>query len=393
MEKYLLLLMVAFGLFSCNKKVNKPYGMNDFAGPTGLVEAKMLQEIPGGAIIRYKAPGDEDLMYIKIRYRLDSGQTVEQPVSIYTNTTDIRGFGDEEIKEISLIAVDRYENEGKASVVQIKPGKPSYLKVHETITTKPALGGLIVSLQNESRESMTIDVMTTDNTSGWYTAHTQSSHQENIQFSVRGFDSIPRSFRIKVRDEWGNTSKAKEVMLTPLYEKELDRRKFREIILPTDLRVDAYDQQMKNLWNGQTEWGSLNMCHSRNFDNFPQWFTFDLGVKTKLTHYKYWQRLELNTIYKHGSVESWEIWGCAETPKPDGSWEGWLKLLDCKSVKPSGRPVGKPAEEDIEYAKRGEEFEFPEDIPPVRYIRFKVLSTFSGRKIIHIQQLQFWGKE
>lgn len=136
MDKHLLISLFCILLVSCNKKVDKPYGMNDFAGPKGLVTAKMLQEIPGGAIIQYQAPEDEDLMYIKIRYQLDSGQTVEQPASIYTNTTIVRGLGDEKIKEISLIAVDRYENEGKASVIQIKPGKLSYPKV-ETIKIKP----------------------------------------------------------------------------------------------------------------------------------------------------------------------------------------------------------------------------------------------------------------
>ncbi|MCS2743658.1 DUF5000 domain-containing lipoprotein [Bacteroides thetaiotaomicron] len=43
------------------------------------------------------------------------------------------------------------------------------------------------------------------------------------------------------------------------------------------------------------------------------------------------------------------------------------------------------------YASKGEEFEFPADIPPVRYIRFKILSTHDGAGLVVMQQLWFYG--
>ena len=49
------------------------------------------------------------------------------------------------------------------------------------------------------------------------------------------------------------------------------------------------------------------------------------------------------------------------------------------------------SEEDITYASKGEEFEFPADIPPVRYIRFKILSTHDGAGLVVMQQLWFYG--
>ena len=52
---------------------------------------------------------------------------------------------------------------------------------------------------------------------------------------------------------------------------------------------------------------------------------------------------------------------------------------------------GSNSEEDITYASKGEEFEFPADIPPVRYIRFKILSTHDGAGLVVMQQLWFYG--
>src|SRR3546814_4699641 len=43
----------------------------------------------------------------------------------------------------------------------------------------------------------------------------------------------------------------------------------------------------------------------------------------------------------------WEVWGSNE-PAEDGSYEGWFKLADCESYKPSGAPVGELTAEDIE---------------------------------------------
>jgi hypothetical protein len=66
--------------------------------------------------------------------------------------------------------------------------------------------------------------------------------------------------------------------------------------------------------------------------------------------------------------------------------------MTCESIKPSGLPVGTVSVEDIEYARRGEEYIFPRDTPVVRYIRFKVLSTHADRGLWHLQQLWFWGQ-
>jgi hypothetical protein len=73
--------------------------------------------------------------------------------------------------------------------------------------------------------------------------------------------------------------------------------------------------------------------------------------------------------------------------------EQWIHLVDCDSYRPSGLDASQEATaEDYAYATAGEEFEFPEDAPPVRYIRFRVRRTWGGSNAMHIAELRFWGE-
>jgi hypothetical protein len=150
---------------------------------------------------------------------------------------------------------------------------------------------------------------------------------------------------------------------------------------------------MENLWNGNISPNAWSMIHSsENNTIWPIWYTFDMGVVANLSRFKYWQRLDDAYIYSHGNMETWEMWGRSDEPNNSGSWDGWILLQSCRSIKPSGLPLGVKSAEDVEYAQKGEEYEFPVGLPPVRYIRVKVLSTFSGNKFIHTQQMWFWGQ-
>ena len=91
-------------------------------------------------------------------------------------------------------------------------------------------------------------------------------------------------------------------------------------------------------------------------------------------------------------MKQWEVWGRNDAPSQDGSWEGWTKLMDCQSVKPSGLPVGQLSEEDRTRVAEGETFLFPKGVPEVRYIRFKVndvWNTAEGR-FLTFTELTFW---
>ena len=82
-------------------------------------------------------------------------------------------------------------------------------------------------------------------------AETFYSAREEIVYSVRGYDAVPRRFGIFLQDKYGNETDTLFTELTPIYERELDKTKFREMYLQNDSRVDSYDGKMEYVWNGR----------------------------------------------------------------------------------------------------------------------------------------------
>lgn len=182
-------------------------------------------------------------------------------------------------------------------------------------------------------------------------------------------------------------------------ERELDKSKFAEVKLDGDFAVDAWGRSMSLMWDGNHTYDDdWTINHGDGFENFPVWFTFDLGVVANLTRYTFWQRnIEPNEAkdysYDGSNFKKWEVWGRADKPSQDGSWDGWIKLADCEIKKPSGSELGILTDEDIQAAKDGHAFEFSTELPAVRYIRFKLLETFDGTKNCYVKEVTFYGVE
>lgn len=54
-------------------ETHKPYGDGSGHAP-GTVQVTSYEQIPGGVTLKFIAPTDEDLLYIKIKYTLDNGK-------------------------------------------------------------------------------------------------------------------------------------------------------------------------------------------------------------------------------------------------------------------------------------------------------------------------------
>ena len=389
----LLGLIMIVSLMSCKEDdLHVPYGPNDNV-PPGKVEILSYTPLAGGAEINFRGPADEDLMYVVAKYTLASGQEMESRASAYSSKLVVEGFGDTEPKEITFYAVDRMENAGETTTYTIQPLTPSYIEAYNTLETSVTFGGIFVSMENPSGNDLVIDVVTPDSLNQWNTAYTQYTSAKDISFAVRGYENKERTFGVTVRDRWDNQTDTVFTTVVPWEEYELDKSKFQEVILDNDIAMNAWGHWLGKIWNDSHNWGDeWDMAHSPNFESYPVWFTFDLGVTANLSRYMYWQRLGDNYLYQHGNMKEWEVWGRADKPTQDGSWDGWTKLLSCESYKPSGLPAGQFSTEDKEYATAGEEFMFPTDAPAVRYIRFKVLSTFAGANFIHLMEVTFYGK-
>src|SRR3546814_451562 len=145
---------------------------------------------------------------------------------------------------------------------------------------------------------------------------------------------------------------------------------------------------MENLWDAGEDHYQTSYA-----GGVPTWFTFDLKVTAKLSRFLYQQRTNSVSVrWGNANPRYFEVWGTADTPNPDGSWDGWTKLLDLESVKPSGLPLGQYNDEDWSLTLKGEEFNFHLDEEPVRYIRIKVNENWGLDTGVQITECTFRGK-
>lgn len=369
--------------------IRHSYGDDDGRAP-GKVEIISSESIPGGVVINYKNPADEDLMYIKACYTLASGREMEVRVSAYDNKVTLEGFNDTEEKEVKFYSIDRHENTGEPVSYRFVPGISPLRTAFETVNIEVAFGGATVTLENEKKGNLIVDVLSKDSLNQWYSVQTEYTSAGNIKIPLRGFKPEQRIFGVCLRDRWDNITDTVFQTLIPLEEYRLDKRKFKEVVLPNDEPMGGWGWTMNFMWDDITS--GNNMCHTNPFNSFPVSFTFDLGTTTKLSRFMYWSR-QPDYWYSHGNMKEWEIYGCADKPAEDGSWEGWTLLRKCESVKPSGLPNGQQTTEDIEHATRGEEFEFDVNLPAVRYIRIKALKSFDGTNMVHLAEVTFYGQK
>lgn len=193
---------------------------------------------------------------------------------------------------------------------------------------------------------------------------------------------------------------------------------YRTLYLPTPTAIDTFytayqpvpiqrvmDKSLFLKWNPTgipyTEY-SATYTISKLWDNstaswymtsttpFPYSFTFDLGQTKKLTGFKQWQRLTITVLYRNQNVKKFELWGSA-TPNVTNSFDGWVKLGDFESVKPSGLAIGTESADDIAYATEGESFKVDPNAPPVRYIRYVVNECYGGlQTIMSLSEMTFF---
>lgn len=377
-------------LVSCKADNISPIAQDDSApDPVSDVE---VENLPGGAKITYNLPESKSLRYVKAVFDIGDGNRREVKSSYYDNSLTVEGFPDTREYEGQLYAVSRGEKESEPVSVTIQPLTPPVIEVFQTITIQETFGGVRVNFENEAEAEISLTVLTADSLGDLVEAEKYYSESRMGTFAARGFATQEREFAVFVEDRWHNRSDTVHAELIPLFEEELDKVNFREVNLPTD----TYEQHccgdgMTDLWDEVWDVGG-NTLHTKPNTGFPQWFTFDLGVKAQLSRFKFYHRAGgTDGAYYAGDPKIFEIWG-SNDPEQDGSWGSWTRLGTFESVKPSGE--GTPTDEDIQYAVvDGEDFDFPdpEEAPAVRYLRFKTIENWGGVTYIYLSELTFWG--
>ncbi len=364
--------------------------------PPGPLKDVTWTPTPGGAEISYEYPTDSDLLYANASLTKKDGTVLDFKASLYTNILNIEGLGDTDTYTVKLEAVDRSENRSEPVYIDITPDTPPVMKAIETIDVVADFGGITVSFENETRANLVFEVYTANEDNVMENVETFYTELASGSFSVRGFDAVEREFQIRVRDTFGNWSDTWSGKFTPIYEKELDKSLWQEYILPGDADCNSWSCKMEYIWDGRisADADGQTGCHTgSDGGSEPKYFTFDLGVKAKLSRFTLWPLQDDKHYFNDVSPRQYEIWGCADTPPADGSWDNWVRLIEYEVIKPSGYPVGNLSEDDRIAGQNGDSANFPADAPAVRYIRFKSIKNWVGNSNVTFTEITLWGDD
>lgn len=386
---YLVLLNLAI-LISCKKSPVTPLS-NDNVAP-GKVEIVSVTPLHGGFEVEFKQPKDNDLLYIKAEYDLAGGAKGEAQVSYFDNIIQVMGFGDTAERTAKIYAIDRSGNMSVPVEIKAVPLTPPIKMIQDSLGITADFGGARFSWINRTKAPISIEIFAEDSITHKLTkVNTVYTSQLVSRYSIRNMQSIPTYFAAVVRDRWDNVSDTIRPLggkLTPLFEQKLDKTKMRKIVLPSDTKWDAWGMLYESLYDENF----LTFAHTQGDHPFPQIFTIDLGVKTKLSRFRVYQRLE-GWQYRHGNPKKYDVYGAAVMPANPDDLTQWQKLRDvCISVKPSGDGTQVTDEDNI-HAINGDEFDFDQTTNPseIRYFRFVVWENWDGAGYVDFYELTWWG--
>ncbi len=401
-KNYGLIMLVFCCLIGCTELEHAPDGKTN--GIAKLVTDIQVENTNGGAIISYNAPDDVNLAYVLGTVVLNNGQERIVASSTHSNEIVIKGIGDMAEYDVKLYSVNYNEERSEEQLIKIKPLVSQVVKISNSIIAEPGFGGIKLKWNNEDREAIALIVEVDDtlsygqvDTTFLLADITYDSSVDGL-FAVRGFENVERSWRFKVRDRYDNFSPEIVTKITPLFEEAIPREDYEIVKLRHDA-PSAWGWVESNLIDGNKGsgfhtpqgWKDPDGKVSEYEEENLHMFTIDLGVQAKLSRLKFEGRGEY--YYKHGNPRIFDVWA-GNTLNEDGSFKDWTKVITNGTViKPSGLPLGQQTQEDIDFQKRGFDFEFTDaGVVPFRFIRFVNKENWAGTKFLHVMEIEFFGQ-
>lgn len=388
-----ILPIITTTIISCSTD-DGPSPLSNDTTPPGTVENLTVENLPGKARLTYNLPEDENLLYVIARYTLENGTKMEEKASYYSNNMVLEGFKGESEIEVTVRAVNKSEVESEPVTVTVAPEKAPIFDVFESLEANPDFGGLKVSAQNPTEESIAVLIMQRNDVGDWEPLPTSIyTKTSEISQSLRGFDTITQEFAIAVRDRWLNVTDTLFTEITPLYEQLMPKSSYRAVSLPNDAQSIDGAYPVSNLWDNEYLywWGSY--FTERSLDIGPHLVTFDIGQKTKLSRLHIWAFSEpiggQQLYYYLGAMKHFRIWGSNDPNNPD--LDSWTLMGEYEVNKPSGLPYGQENNDDLIAAQDGADYEIDIEKPAVRYLRIECLENWAGGEFMAISELHVYG--
>lgn len=385
---------------SCSKVIDYNEPVSDDGTKPGVISNIKVTNFNGGSYITYSLPQSGNVLYVKADYIIDTrtGKKRQAKSSYYSDTIVVEGFAEKKEYEIKLTTVTRSNVESDAVNVQVLPDTPVYKLVAKTVHMQPDFGGLNVQANNPDKKPVGVIVLYKPDGEDKYSIYEQKfSDFLDVNFSSRGFDTLPKQFAVYVTDQWGNNSDTAYQTISPLFEMQLDKSKFFANALPTDGKI-GFGWALTNLWNGNN--GGTGWHTVQENAPLPVVCTFGIGVSAKLSRFTLYGRSGYE--FGHGNPKKFTLWG-SDKPAPadillpvfaeEGTELGdWVNMGNFEwAGPPSGAPPTAPTAADKSVFNRGMEFNIPFTAPKIRFLRLSVTESWSGATFAHAMEITLFG--
>ncbi|WP_316818525.1 DUF4959 domain-containing protein [Pedobacter nyackensis] len=373
MKRIYIVLYLLMVLVSCKEDDISSSLKTDDVAP-GQLKKVDIENIPGGAKIRYELPDDKDILFVEANYKLADGIAKNVKSSFNSKELLVEGFS--EIKEynVQLYVVDKSGNKSAVTQATIAPLTPPIQLIESSLVMQPDFGGVKFNWSNELKTPVALLIYGKNNKDEEILIDTYYSDAKEGGFVLRGQESVERNFTVVIRDKWNNLSGRITKLLKPIFETKLDPTKFAD--LGTSFRQNVQSSSITAHWDGKKEDNALGEAV------IPWNVSFSLGTEAKISRIKIWQYSWSFNNYGHyyagGNARIINIYGSLN-PNPSGALDGsWTLLKTCEIIKQSGLPIGigrtMMSDEDFDMAKnRGHEFIVPLEAQNVKYIRIEVI--------------------
>jgi len=414
--------LFVFFFFSCyeDSDTKKTMGVWD----SGPITEYTVTPINGGAIITYKIPYDQDLLYIMAEYERN-GKLFTDKSSIYKNELVLEGFHKQDLVKAKIYKVNK-NNEKSASVsIEFSPLESLVSMAQKSLELSPGFGGIIANWDNPKKTELGIAVLVEDSvdTSKLILKDVYYSAMEKDVHAFRGFPAKKTTFAVFIEDKWGNISDTVRFTTTPFFETMIPKpyADFRANV-PYD-NTTYYDNNrvFSALWDNKVNQSGHGWLTKSGNSGLS--ITFDMKQVAKLSRIVI-HGYHVNSMWGQVNVSQWEIWGIAQfdntkiADKPYWLDEYSVRIgaLEKAGVNPATVLPERTFKDDWEYLgihtlprlkdvddefkakvyKEGMEYIMPLSAKPVRYIRMFVreitqISPPPANNYFSMGEITFYG--
>lgn len=433
-------VLFLFLLAQCAEMPNWNNEIKD-SDPPGMVTNVTVENIPGGAVISYSLPSDNDLLGVKAVYSyMEKGDTLEAYSSAFATSVKLVGFPDTREREVKLITIDNSKNQSKPVGITIRPLTPPVILIRQSLKVNETFGGVFVAWENDTKADIGITLLVKDSLGFWSRIHTYFTNWKG-NYVFRGFDNKEKQFRVQITDRWNNSSLPLDTLLTPLFEENVVAKDGSTLLwqrygyedkttlfrgdYPVHYSSSAFSRMFNNNAGNSyfhtgmdaTHFMSVFLNNSDKYEPIPLGVTIDMTRETKLSRFVQYFRTDLNELNQN-ELRVFELWATNQTPKgpsdfsndriaslaywtpwtevngTDAWKKDWKKLGEYVVVPPSGATEAYQwTNEDIAWGKAGVEFEIDPQYTntPFRYIRIMCYENHKHTNVIHFTEWDFFG--